>query len=385
MRILANMLGVQTGGARTYLLQMLRFLADAHGAHECVVLASPWVEEEWNRIKGLKPVDPKAVSLVTREVSPAYRIYFDQIELPRLVRRESCDLLWSANNYGCFRSPVPQLLMQCNPTFFSDRYAGLLQKWGTPRERVEYWLRRKHVRQSVARADVTVFPTRAFMDWVLECLGPGRVPQPHALHHGFDSEEFVAPGRSSDRSASIANGRPLRLFYPTSWAPHKNFSVLFDALEILHRDGVPVELWLPLSGDERSYRGPFQRWMRRDFSYLRSARVAVRWLGYQSMSEVVKRYSEADLIVFPSWLETFGYPLVEAKAARRPLVASDTATNREVAGSYAIYHSPFDPGALAAAIIKQAPQKNAGSQEEDKALSWSSHFDELFALMAKMV
>lgn len=329
--------------------------------------------------------NPRAVRLVTRDVSPAYRIYFDQVEIPRLIRRENCNLLWSANNYGCFRSPVPQLLMQCNPTFFSDRYARLIREWGTLKERADYWLRRKHARQSVVRADVTVFPTRAFMDCVLECLGSGRILHPQSLHHGFDSEEFAVSGQEFDRSASSENRGPLKLFYPTSWAPHKNFSVLFDAFEILYRNGVPAQLWLPLSGDEWSYRGPFRRWMRDDFSHLDGARVGVRWLGYQSMPEVIKRYREADLIVFPSWLETFGYPLVEAKAAGRPLVASDTATNREVAGNYATYHSPFDPEALAAAILDQADKRRAVPADEDKTVSWGRHFAELFAIMEKMV
>lgn len=384
MRILVNMLGVQTGGARTYLLQMLRYLAGTSEPHECLVLASPWVEEEWIRIRGKSREHLKTVQLITKGISPVSRIYFDQFELPRLALLKKCNLLWSANNYGCFRSPVPQLLMQCNPTFFSGRYAGLMQKWGTHQERADYWLRRMHARYSVLKADVTVFPTRAFMNCVLGCLGPGRVPHPHSLHHGFDSQEFASawPGKES---TSIQRGRWLKVFYPTSWAPHKNFDILFDALEILHRDGLPIELWLPLGGDERSYHGPYQRWLRRDFSHLGNARARVRWIGYLSASEIVKRYMEADLIVFPSWLETFGYPLVEARAAGRPLIASDTATNREVAGSYATYHPPFDPEALAAAITKHADKQQLPvQQKEDKALSWNDHFSELFRLMEKM-
>lgn len=387
MRVAVNMLGVRMGGARTYLLQMLQHLATTRQPHEYVVCAAPWVERAWSAIDG---PEKGAVRLTTRTVSPAARLYVDQVDLPALVRREGCDVLWSPNNYACFRSPVPQLLMACNPVYFSDRYRSLLDRLGSLAERADYQFRRLHTRASVRRADVAVFPTRGFMDRVERKLQPsadartwhrtGPARRWHAVHHGFDVRSFDGERRA--RGGGPDDRALIRLLYPTSWAPHKNFAVLFDAIEILARDGFRFELWLTMNGDERMYRGPYRRWLASDFSRLGAARSTVRWIGYLDPAEIRRRYAAADIVVFPSWLETFGYPLAEARVAGVPLVAADTPTNREVAGERAEYHPPFDAAALAAAIVRAAARRVA--PDRDGIMSWSRHFAELGRLMEAM-
>ena len=53
------------------------------------------------------------------------------------------------------------------------------------------------------------------------------------------------------------------------------------------------------------------------------------------------------MFVFPSLVESFGHPLVEAMAAGLPIAASDIPVHREVCGDAAIYFDPFDPNELA--------------------------------------
>ena len=59
----------------------------------------------------------------------------------------------------------------------------------------------------------------------------------------------------------------------------------------------------------------------------------------------------ATLFVFPSYLETFGHPLLEAMASDVPLVAADIPVFREVAGDAALYADPHRPEALASAMV----------------------------------
>jgi hypothetical protein len=58
----------------------------------------------------------------------------------------------------------------------------------------------------------------------------------------------------------------------------------------------------------------------------------------------------ADLFVFPSYLETFGHPLLEAMASEIPTVAADIPVFREVAGDAAFYADPHKADALASAM-----------------------------------
>ena len=76
-----------------------------------------------------------------------------------------------------------------------------------------------------------------------------------------------------------------------------------------------------------------------------AARIHV--VGNVPYAEVPAWYRGASLFVFPSYLETFGHPLLEAMAADVPVLAADIAVSREVAGDAARYFDPTDVDALA--------------------------------------
>ena len=61
-------------------------------------------------------------------------------------------------------------------------------------------------------------------------------------------------------------------------------------------------------------------------------------------------YRGAVAMVFPSLLESFGHPLLEAMLAETPVIAGDIASAREVAGDAALFFDPHDPTALAGAV-----------------------------------
>jgi glycosyltransferase involved in cell wall biosynthesis len=61
-----------------------------------------------------------------------------------------------------------------------------------------------------------------------------------------------------------------------------------------------------------------------------------------SLNEVVKVYSESDLLCFASVYEGFGLPILEAQATGRPVVTSNLGAMLEVAGESACLVDPFD-------------------------------------------
>jgi GT2 family glycosyltransferase len=66
--------------------------------------------------------------------------------------------------------------------------------------------------------------------------------------------------------------------------------------------------------------------------YSGEAHVGIRALkaGELTMDEVTGLYAKADMVVFPSNSEGFGFPIVESMASDKPLVLRDRAVNREV-------------------------------------------------------
>ena len=59
----------------------------------------------------------------------------------------------------------------------------------------------------------------------------------------------------------------------------------------------------------------------------------------------------ARAVYFPGGLESFGYPLAEARAGGRPVIARDTTQNQEIAGAALCGYTPGDPASLELAVI----------------------------------
>lgn len=64
-------------------------------------------------------------------------------------------------------------------------------------------------------------------------------------------------------------------------------------------------------------------------------------------------YSGAAALLFPSLMEGFGWPLLEAQACGCVVITSNRAPMTEVAGEAAIYVDPLDPAAAAKTIAEQ--------------------------------
>jgi len=75
------------------------------------------------------------------------------------------------------------------------------------------------------------------------------------------------------------------------------------------------------------------------------SRVQVR--GYVSLGELQALYQSASVLLFPSWEEGFGLPVLEAMANGLPVVASRTASLPEVGGEAVLYIDPHDPQDIA--------------------------------------
>jgi glycosyltransferase involved in cell wall biosynthesis len=69
-------------------------------------------------------------------------------------------------------------------------------------------------------------------------------------------------------------------------------------------------------------------------------------------------YSCADLMLFPSLQEGFGWPIIEAQACGCPVVTSDRAPMTEVGGDAAIYIDPHDTDSAAAIIAQRISIRN---------------------------
>jgi glycosyltransferase involved in cell wall biosynthesis len=103
-------------------------------------------------------------------------------------------------------------------------------------------------------------------------------------------------------------------------------------------------------------------------------------------ADVLRYYRGALALVFPSLLETFGHPLLEAMLAGTPIVAADIPAFREIACDVALYFPPQDPARLARSVeqLRAEPAATRARVERGRkraeGFSWKSSVDRLCAV-----
>jgi glycosyltransferase involved in cell wall biosynthesis len=80
------------------------------------------------------------------------------------------------------------------------------------------------------------------------------------------------------------------------------------------------------------------------------------------------------VFVFPSSVETFGNPLVEAMACGAAIACSNTAAMPEVLGDAGQYFDPYDSGQIAASILQLMTDDTLRQEMRQRARKRSAHY-----------
>ncbi|MGL5030540.1 MAG: glycosyltransferase [Aeromonas sp.] len=122
----------------------------------------------------------------------------------------------------------------------------------------------------------------------------------------------------------------VRFFYPALPRTFKNFELILDAISVIETTKLlidkKIEVILTFDGDESIY----SRWLLNKYTHLQS----VKFVGRLSREQVNAYYKSSDLILFPSKLETWGLPIVEAKEFGKYIFLADLPYAHETLGSY---------------------------------------------------
>lgn len=142
-----------------------------------------------------------------------------------------------------------------------------------------------------------------------------------------------------------------RFFYPSGNMLYKNHACLVRAVRLLLQQGIKdFEVILTLTEDELLRICPEAEGLiaENGGNYPGSrADTGIVCAGRLPREEVLSYYRKS-VLVFPSYIESFGYPPAEAKAVQGAILASDTPSSLEVLSGYdrAFYFDPFEPKEL---------------------------------------
>ena len=139
--------------------------------------------------------------------------------------------------------------------------------------------------------------------------------------------------------ADAAEGR-VRFLYPASGEPHKNHAVLLAAWRLLVQAGVDAELHLTVDHDST---------LAGDIERARTGGLPVVNHGRVDAPSMLRLYQTSTALIFPSHLESFGLPLLEARAFRLPIVAAERDYVRDVVEPAETF-DPESPVSIARAV-----------------------------------
>ena len=100
----------------------------------------------------------------------------------------------------------------------------------------------------------------------------------------------------------------------------------------------------------------------------------VHFLGYVPRAHLPAIISGATAFVYPSLLEGFGVPVVEAMSCGCPVITSNNSSLREITGGAALLVDPTNVGEIADAMIGIGEQSSLSETLRQKSLAQASRF-----------
>jgi glycosyltransferase involved in cell wall biosynthesis len=347
-RVLFNAVSAKSGGAATYAINLAKCLASIDTEHRFIFYVPSGLAKVIRDIGG--PLD--VVETSVGEGAGWKRFFWDQVKLRQILKREHIDVLISSSDFGMLLPPCRQILFVRNPIFFSPYYIQNIFSRKTRRARLDYCVRQKLVLLSVRFADLVMTASETMLADLktMSRLPIGR----YAVNpFGVQLQDFGSRLKEGERLSEKCSVEPFRMLYVSEYGDYKNFTALYKALAIAVSGGA-TNLSLLTTADPWQNTEAESVTRQEDQSLAKSlfASGVLCSAGYTSYASVPNLYAQCDLLVFPSLVESFGHPMVEAMASGLAVLASDIPVCREICGDAALYFNPCDANDLADKILR---------------------------------
>lgn len=203
------------------------------------------------------------------------------------------------------------------------------------------------------------------------------------VHNGYSAA--YQPLSSGEREAvrkSYTRGKPYFVFLGAIH-PRKNVANLLRAFEMFRNQrGADVDL--VIAGRPSWQTGEFFETLDKS-----SVRSHVHLPGYVPAAEAERLVGAAEALVYPSWYEGFGLPVLEAMAAEVPVICANAASLPEVAGDAALLFDPSRPDELASClenVLDSAALRDqlvTRGRERLNHFSWETAAHQMYTILAR--
>jgi len=326
MRIVLDMLNVARGGGLSVLTGLLdAWQRLAPDIEPLVLIARPEVRDVLVQ-RGFK----RSMRFVEAQTAAA-RQWYRRTRLPVFLREARPDLFLTNNGYSV-RTDCPQVVHhQTLWTLFATSLVAYI------REGPRRVITALSARRALALAEANVFISQ-YMRECAERINPDSRARNHVCHNGIDPLYIAAaraPGVSSRRNTQICS-----VSFPTK---HKDNETLLRSMVELRRR-VPEAVWklrVVGWGDWT----PVKRRVRE-----LGLEECVEFAGFLSPPQMIDIFRNSLCMVYSSYFEGFGMPVVEAMACGCPVIGVNATAIPEVAGGAALLVEPRSPVQIAEAV-----------------------------------
>lgn len=319
MRTLVYDVAADSGGAVTVLKSFYEeFSKDTE--NEYIFVLSVFELPETQNIK--------VVNFPWIKKSPLHRMYFDQFAAHRLVKKYQADKVLSLQNIGLPHAGVPQTVYEHNALPFAEYK---FRPWEAFRPWYSQQILGRMMKRSIRQAEKVMVQTNWMKNEIIRQCG---IPA--------DKVEVKFP------PVEMLKTEPWHLdekcpvfFYPAGAPAYKNHRTVLKACELLQEKGCEdyEVIWTVTGGENDGIRA-----IRREAE---ERKLPIRFRGSMPRQELFDLYARS-VLVFPSYIETIGLPLLEARSAGAWILAADCLYARDGVGDYerADFFPVFDAEAL---------------------------------------
>jgi len=180
---------------------------------------------------------------------------------------------------------------------------------------------------------------------------------------GIDRQLFNPRDKSRARlSLNLPINKRILLHVGTD-EPRKNVATLIEAFYLVKKK-IPDAVLVKVGGMREATR-----------KLILARHLGDSVIHFNKVPSVAPFYNAADLFVFPSYYEGFGYPAAEAMASGCPVVAGDSSSVTEVVGRGGILFPPFNVTTLYETIIQMLTDSNKHTAMINEGFEQVKKFD----------
>ncbi len=327
MRIMVFDVPAESGGALTILHQHYNAAADDKNTEWIFIVSTPNLKDRSN-IKVLKYPWIKK--------SWFHRLYFDRFIANKIIKKYKVDKVLSLQNVVIPKVKLEQILYLHQSLPFAEKRYSIFESF-------KLWVYQniigKMIFKSIKKADKVIVQTKWIMDKAIE--------KTNEKKEKFLLKKPKINVKVKEKYIPDYN-KITTFFYPASGFIYKNHKVIVMACKLLKYKKIDnYKVVFTLRGDEN-----------KDITKLKKIveeeNLPIEFIGTIDINSVYEYYSKS-ILIFPSYIESFGLPLLEGKMHLSPIIASNCAFSHEILDDYngVEFFEPNDAKELSNKLLMQ--------------------------------